>query len=208
VIGGAGDDKAARAPRGAEMRASHADRERVIDRLKAAYAYGLVTKDEFDERVGQTFMARTHGELIPATADIPAGLPAAPTTLSPAPAKAGTPARARQRPVDRAVAASAAMSALAFVAAVVVGSRSGVDAAQVGALLAVAAIGSGLWSLFLVAAHAASSRRDKRSGGQLPPQRAISAGPGAADVPRASQHRPQGPVSAARSRSLRPGLST
>ena len=41
------------------LRTSRADRERVIGLLKAAYVYGLVTKDEFDERVGQTFASRT-----------------------------------------------------------------------------------------------------------------------------------------------------
>jgi len=33
------------------LRASHADRERVIGTLTAAYVYGLVTKEEFDTRV-------------------------------------------------------------------------------------------------------------------------------------------------------------
>lgn len=208
MIGEAGDDRAARARRRGEMRASHADRERVIDRLKAAYVYGLVTKDEFDERVGQTLASRTHGELAPITADIPAGLLAAPTTLSPARAKAGAPARARQRPIDRAVAASTALSALAFLAAVLVGSRPGVDAAQVGGLLALGAVGSGLVSLFLIAAHAARSRRDRRAGGPLPRQRAIDTGRAAAELPPASQSRRPGLAGAAPSRSPRPGLST
>ncbi len=208
MIGGAGDDRAARTGRRGEVRASHADRERVIDRLKAAYVYGLVTKDEFGERVGRTLASHTQGELALVTADIPAELPAAPSTLSPAGAKSGTPARARQRPIDRAVAASAALSALAFLAAVLVGSRPGVDAAQVGGLLAVGAVGSGLVSLFLVAAHAGRSRRDKRSAGQLRPQRAIDTGRSTAELPPARRSRRQSPAGAARSRSLRPGLST
>jgi hypothetical protein len=33
----------------------HADREHVIDMLKAAFVHGRVTKDEFDARVGQAF---------------------------------------------------------------------------------------------------------------------------------------------------------
>src|SRR5712691_9630651 len=37
------------------LRASHADRERVIDTLKAAFVQGRLTKDEFDTRVSQTF---------------------------------------------------------------------------------------------------------------------------------------------------------
>jgi hypothetical protein len=190
------------------MRASHADRERVVARLKAAYVYGLVTKDEFDERIGQTLTSRTHGELAVVTADIPGWLPAAPTTLSPAGAKAGAPARPRQRPMDRAVAASAVLSALAFLAAVLIGSRPGVDAAQVGGLLAVGAVGSGLVSMFLVAAHVARSRREKRSGGQLPRQRTIGTGRSTTELPHACQPRRPGPADAARSRSQRPGLST
>jgi hypothetical protein len=208
VIGGAGDGRVARGQRRGEMRASHADRERVVDRIKAAYVYGLVTKDEFDARVCQTLASRTHGELALVTADIPAGLPAAPSTLGPAGAKAGTPARPRERPVDGAVAASAVLSALAFLAAVLIGSRPGPDAAQVGGLLAVGAVGSGLVSLFLVAVHAARSRRGKRSGGQLPRQRAIDIGRSTAELPHASQPRRPGPADAARSRSLLPGVST
>jgi len=56
------------------MRASHADREQVIGTLKAAFVQGMLARDEFDLRVGQTFAARTYGELAALTADIPAGL--------------------------------------------------------------------------------------------------------------------------------------
>ena len=55
------------------LRASDADREHVIDMLKAAFVYGRVTKDEFDARVGQAFASRTYAELAAVTADIPAG---------------------------------------------------------------------------------------------------------------------------------------
>jgi hypothetical protein len=56
------------------LRASHADREQVIDVLKAAFVQGRLTKDEFDLRVGQAFASRTYMELADLTADIPAGL--------------------------------------------------------------------------------------------------------------------------------------
>ena len=56
------------------LRASHADREHVLDLLKAAFVQGLLTKDEFDMRVGRTFASRTYAELAALTADIPAGL--------------------------------------------------------------------------------------------------------------------------------------
>jgi len=50
-----------------------ADRERVIDLLKAAFVQGRLTKDELDARAGQAFTARTYAELAALTADIPAG---------------------------------------------------------------------------------------------------------------------------------------
>jgi DUF1707 SHOCT-like domain len=55
------------------LRASDADREHVIDMLKAAFVHGRVTKEEFEARVGQAFASRTYGELAAVTADIPAG---------------------------------------------------------------------------------------------------------------------------------------
>jgi hypothetical protein len=56
------------------MRASHADRERVIDLLKAAFVQGRLMRDEFDARVGQALASRTYGELAAVAADIPAEL--------------------------------------------------------------------------------------------------------------------------------------
>jgi len=59
------------------LRASHADREQMVDTLKAAFVQGRLTKDEFDARIGQTLAARTYGELALVTVGIPAGRPAA-----------------------------------------------------------------------------------------------------------------------------------
>ena len=56
------------------MRASHADREQVIDALKAAFVQGRLTKDELDARTGQAFGARTYADLAALTTDLPAGL--------------------------------------------------------------------------------------------------------------------------------------
>jgi hypothetical protein len=67
---------AASAGRG-RLRASHADRELVLNILKAAFVQGLLTKDELDMRVGQTFSSRTYAELAALTADIPPGVIAA-----------------------------------------------------------------------------------------------------------------------------------
>ena len=54
------------------MRASHADRERVIDTVKAAFARGQLTAGELDARVGQALTARTYTELAAVTLSIPA----------------------------------------------------------------------------------------------------------------------------------------
>ena len=67
------DQTPAAAGRG-DLRASHADRDRVIDTLKAAFIQGRLTKDELDLRVGQTLASRTYAELAAVTDDLPAGL--------------------------------------------------------------------------------------------------------------------------------------
>jgi hypothetical protein len=56
------------------LRASHADRERAIETLKAAFVQGRLTKDELDTRAGQAFAARTYADLAALTTDLPAGL--------------------------------------------------------------------------------------------------------------------------------------
>jgi hypothetical protein len=73
------------------LRASHSDREHVVDVLKAAFVQGRLTKDEFDMRVGQTFASRTYAELAALTADIPAGLIGAQSLRKPARAQAPHP---------------------------------------------------------------------------------------------------------------------
>ena len=66
-----GDEIAARASGGSRLIGSQADREQVLDTLKAAFAQGRLAKDEFDQRVGQVLTA--YAELDALTADIPAG---------------------------------------------------------------------------------------------------------------------------------------
>ncbi|MFG2292949.1 DUF1707 domain-containing protein [Streptomyces sp. NPDC048603] len=53
------------------LRASHADRDRVVDVLRVAAGDGLLTSDELDERLEVALSARTIGELTPLTADLP-----------------------------------------------------------------------------------------------------------------------------------------
>ncbi|WP_328753366.1 DUF1707 and DUF4190 domain-containing protein [Streptomyces sp. NBC_00285] len=75
------------------MLASHADRERAVDVLRAGYGEGRLEKEEFDRRVGRAYAARTVGELALLVADLPQGpvpqvaaaVTAVPRTFLPAP---------------------------------------------------------------------------------------------------------------------------
>ena len=71
----------------ASLRASRADRERVIDLLKAAFVQGRLDRDEFDVRIGQAVASRTYGELAAVTAGIPAELTEALPRRPPVPAR-------------------------------------------------------------------------------------------------------------------------
>ena len=82
------------------LRASHADREHVIDRLKVAFVQGRMAKDEFDARVGQAFASRTYAELATVTADIPARQIADQSPSNPAREPAGRRWAMRPRPAD------------------------------------------------------------------------------------------------------------
>jgi DUF1707 SHOCT-like domain/Domain of unknown function (DUF4190) len=55
------------------MRAASADRERAVDVLKAGFAEGRLTQDEYNERMNRAYAARTYAELTALTADLPAG---------------------------------------------------------------------------------------------------------------------------------------
>ncbi|MGW4896219.1 DUF1707 SHOCT-like domain-containing protein [Kitasatospora sp. NPDC004240] len=56
----------------AEMRASDADRERVAELLRDAYAEGRLDVEEHAERIEAAYKAKTMGELVPLTRDLPA----------------------------------------------------------------------------------------------------------------------------------------
>jgi hypothetical protein len=53
------------------LRASHADRDRVVDVLRVAAGDGMLTADELDERLEAALSARTVSELAALTADLP-----------------------------------------------------------------------------------------------------------------------------------------
>ncbi|MFG2618221.1 DUF1707 domain-containing protein [Streptomyces sp. NPDC048507] len=54
------------------LRASDADRERVVERLRDAVAEGRLDMDEFGERLEAAYKSRTYAELEPLTRDLPA----------------------------------------------------------------------------------------------------------------------------------------
>lgn len=82
------------------LRASDADRERVIEALKVAFVQGRLTRGELDLRAGQAFCSRTYAELAAAAADIrprpavtrPRPVPAWPPPELPASGSARRPA--------------------------------------------------------------------------------------------------------------------
>jgi Domain of unknown function (DUF1707)/Domain of unknown function (DUF4190) len=69
----------------AHLLASTAERDSAVEVLKAGYAEGRLTKEEYEARAEQAFTARTLGDLARVTADLPAGsLDAPPLRSAPA----------------------------------------------------------------------------------------------------------------------------
>lgn len=57
-----------------DLRASHADRDRVVDALRVAAGDGRLTTEELDSRLEVALSARTLGELAELTTDLPIAL--------------------------------------------------------------------------------------------------------------------------------------
>jgi hypothetical protein len=122
------------------LRAARADRERVVELLKAAFVQGRLTRDEFDTRIGQALASRTYAELAAVTADLPAEL------IEAVPRR--PPARARGRmTMNTAISAGAGVVAMAnvgMIAALLTGSSVAVILVAlftvVGAILAIGAM--------------------------------------------------------------------
>jgi hypothetical protein len=71
------------------IRAGDADRDRVVELLKAAFTEGRLFKDEYDDRVEHALCARTYADLDLLLADLPVApafpAPPAPTAVIPVP---------------------------------------------------------------------------------------------------------------------------
>jgi len=57
-----------------QMRASDADRERLVEQLREHHAAGRLTLDEFEERMRKAYESRTYGDLRVLTRDLPVDL--------------------------------------------------------------------------------------------------------------------------------------
>src|SRR5450432_491353 len=67
------------------LRASHEDRDKVVELLRVAAGDGRLDAEELEERVGAALVARTYGELAALVSDLPAapGSPVAPPLAKP-----------------------------------------------------------------------------------------------------------------------------
>lgn len=70
---------------GSQMLASHADRERAVDVLRAGFGEGRLEHPEFEKRVERAYAARTVGELALLVADLPLGPVPQPAPVTPVP---------------------------------------------------------------------------------------------------------------------------
>lgn len=161
-----GDEVAAGAAGGGRLRASDADREQMIDVLKAAFVQARLTKEEFDARVGQAFVSRTYAELIA----VIAGIPATPIGAQPLrdAVRAGTrhPVNPDLKGDVRVLVMAGPIAAVSWLAVVLVADN---PAGVLLTLLAFVATVVALHSLLHGAMVLAEPRLQKRFGWQLSP---------------------------------------
>jgi Domain of unknown function (DUF1707) len=162
-MAGPGDEIAAGAGDRGHLRVSHADGEQVIDALKAAFVRGVLAKDEFDLRVGQTFASRTYAELAAVTADLPARLAA---DQPPQPARAQGETRVLRLGVVT-MAGTAVYAAVWPLAFLLPQSGPPYDH-DAGVKLVMLATFFYFWFLLMFGAQMLSDWQDKRSARQLP----------------------------------------
>lgn len=195
--GSEGSEKNARA----RLRTSHADRNQAIDRLKAAFVHGRLTKDELVARTAQAYSARTYADLAALTADLPAEPAAAKPPAQPVPAQ---PGRALHPSIKVGAGVLVLMMAVWTILAILLG-LSG--AAFVVAPLIVIVLGvpaATAVAIPILVLLKLEARRQTRSRGQLPPSQspgtrtqaqrpAIQPPPIDRDHPTAEAARPRSP---------------
>ncbi|MGH3665746.1 MAG: DUF1707 SHOCT-like domain-containing protein [Egibacteraceae bacterium] len=75
-----------------DVRASDADRERVVALLRRHAADGRLTLDELGDRIGEAYAARTTGDLVPVLRELPAPMPEPPRATVARPRRTWHPA--------------------------------------------------------------------------------------------------------------------
>jgi Domain of unknown function (DUF1707) len=210
MVTGPGDELAASAAGRGYLRVSDAEREQVIDALKAAFVRGMLAKDEFDLRVSQAFASRTYAELAAVTAGLPAG-PTAAQPRRPARAQGGQPVLRPGRVMAAATALYAGVQAFVFLSPWPAGTEN--DPARAKIALFLLSNPMYLLVLLICVVCLIAGRRERRSSGR-PPQRPapgaggqvsrypLSAGPGGELPPAGRGH--QHTAEAERSRPPRP----
>jgi hypothetical protein len=189
------------APDHGRLRASHADREQVVDLLKAAFVRGRLTRDELDGRVGQALAARTYAELAVLTADLPAEPERAPTAApAPAPARASTQNRSANRAVKSGVCAIGAVIVVLSGTVLALGQPAAAVLVVI-FMTVLAAVATAFVSALIAVSLKVESRRQDRLRGRLPPGPVSGAGGSAAQPPSsadlARRHRRRSPGSLA-----------
>ncbi|MEO6511601.1 MAG: DUF1707 domain-containing protein [Nocardioides sp.] len=79
-------------PDPAQLRVSDEDRHKVAEILREAAGDGRIDLEELDERLEQTYAAKTYADLVPITVDLPAHQHQHPVAKSPAPKREVMPA--------------------------------------------------------------------------------------------------------------------
>jgi Domain of unknown function (DUF1707) len=159
---------------------SHAEREQVIDTLKAAFVRGMLAKDEFDLRVSQAFASRTYAELAAVTAGLPAG-PTAAQPRRPARAQGRQPVLRPGRVMAAATALYAGVQAFVFLSPWPAGTEN--DPARAKIELFVLSNPMYLAVLLICVVCLIAGRRGRRSSGQPPRRPAPGAGGQASRCP-------------------------
>jgi Domain of unknown function (DUF1707) len=169
VTAGPGGEMAAHTTGLGHLRASHTDREQVVDVLKTAFVQGRLAKDEFDGRVGQALASRTYADLAAVTTDLPSWLFGVHPPRKSAQAKARPLGSTEIKPAVVAMITGMTVLTAGLWAAVLIGHKIENDGVK-GMLLSLLILTfTDIGMLVLMGVVVRESRHRKRSGRQLPP---------------------------------------
>ena len=176
-----GDGRTAAAGRRGRLRASRADRERVIELLKVAFVQDRLTHDELETRIGLALTSRTYADLADLTVDIPADIPAGPAAAGPAAEPAARPAAEPAGAPARTLARAARRSGICLlVPLALVGVIALTNAENLVGLAVLCGVAAAIAASGFLGYGVIDAWQQRRSRGELPPQhrdgRALQAG--------------------------------